>query len=545
MEEGSLLVEKAREDERRKIGLTWSVFAEEAKVVGYIGGPMVAVNLSMFLLQLISMMFVGHLGKLSLSSVALATSFCGVTGFSLLLGMASGLETLCGQAFGAGQYGKLGVQTYSAILSLTIFICVPISFLWVSMGKLLTYIGQDPLVSGEAGKYAVCLIPALFAFAILESLTRFLQSQSLMIAMFLSQFATLCIHVPLCWVLVYKSGLGNIGAALSIGVSYWVNVIFLVIYIKYSPSCESTRASLSKEAFQGIGEFLRIAFPSAVMVCLEWWSSELLILLSGHLPNPQLETSVLSICLASSSLLYMIPDGIAAAVRFVPSCHSLVLRKYLHFMFVRKFPFSLCSTRVSNELGAGKPQAARLAVNAAMIIAAAVMVTVSLTLYSCRNILGYAFTNEKEVIDYVTEMIPLICLTVIMDNLQGVLSGVARGCGWQDIGAYVNLGAYYLAGVPLAILLGFHLQMGGKGLWIGIVTGSTIQSVMLSLITCRTNWEKQAMNARERLLEDEAEESIKEDGSNKALKEFELKKEGYKVIDHAVFEVDFMLNRNK
>lgn len=78
---------------------------------------------------------------------------------------------------------------------------------------------------------------------------------------------------------------------------------------------------------------------------------------------------------------------------------------------------------MSNELGAGRPQAARLAVNAAMIITAVVMVTVSLTLYSCRNILGYAFTNEKEVIDYVTEMIPLICLTVIMDNLQGVLSG--------------------------------------------------------------------------------------------------------------------------
>jgi MATE family multidrug resistance protein len=31
-------------------------------------------------------------------------------------------------------------------------------------------------------------------------------------------------------------------------------------------------------------------------VCsLEWWSFEILVLLSGLLPNPQLETSVLSI----------------------------------------------------------------------------------------------------------------------------------------------------------------------------------------------------------------------------------------------------------
>lgn len=41
-------------------------------------------------------------------------------------------------------------------------------------------------------------------------------------------------------------------------------------------------------------------------------------------------------------------------------------------------------------------------------------------------------------------------------------SGTARGCGWQKIGAYVNLGAYYLVGIPAAILLAFVLHIGGK-----------------------------------------------------------------------------------
>lgn len=179
--------------------------------------------------------------------------------------MASGLETLCGQAFGARQYRKLGIHTYSAIISLTLF-CLPISFVWISMGKLLTFLGQDPLISHEAGKYAICLIPALFAYATLQPLMRYLQSQSLIIPMLLSSSITLCIHIPLCWVLVYKTQLGNIGAALAIGVSYWLNVIFLVLYVSYSPSCELTRILLSKEAFQGIGNFLGIAFPSAVMI---------------------------------------------------------------------------------------------------------------------------------------------------------------------------------------------------------------------------------------------------------------------------------------
>jgi Na+-driven multidrug efflux pump len=70
-------------------------------------------------------------------------------------------------------------------------------------------------------------------------------------------------------------------------------------------------------------------------------------------------------------------------------------------------------------------------------------------------------------------------------------SGVARGSGWQHIGAYVNLGAFYLVGLPVGAVLGFMLHLRGKGLWIGIVIGTFVQSTLLSLITGFTNWKKQ------------------------------------------------------
>ncbi|XP_042504059.1 protein DETOXIFICATION 14-like [Macadamia integrifolia] len=452
--------------------LRWKVIVEEVKKVGFIAGPMVAVTVSQYLLQVISLMMVGHLGELELSSTSIATSLTGVTGFSLILGMASALETLCGQAYGAQQYKKLGIHTYSAIVSLTL-VCLPISLIWISLEKLLSLIGQDPLISAEAGKYAMWLIPALLACATLQPLIRYFQSQSMILPMLLSSCATLLLHIPLCWVLVFKSGLENVGAALAIGISYWLNTIFLIMYMKYCPSCEKTRVPFSMEALQGISEFFRLAIPSAVMICLEWWSFELLVLLSGLLPNPELETSVLSVCLTSISLLYTIPYGVGAAV----------------------------STRVSNELGAGNPRGARMAVCAVMLIAVTETLIVSSILFSCRHILGYAFSNEKEVIEYVKEMVPLICISVIMDSLQGVLSGVARGSGWQHLGAYVNLGAFYLVGIPIAAILAFRLHFRGKGLWIGILIGSTLQSAMLALLTCFTNWEKQAIKARERIFE--------------------------------------------
>lgn len=76
-------------------------------------------------------------------------------------------------------------------------------------------------------------------------------------------------------------------------------------------------------------------------------------------------------------------------------------------------------------------------------------------------------------------------------NFNRTFSGVARGSGWQHIGAYVNLGAYYLVGIPVALLFGFVLHLKGEGLWSGLVAGATVQSISLSVITALTNWDKQ------------------------------------------------------
>ncbi|KAG8639175.1 protein DETOXIFICATION 12 isoform X1 [Manihot esculenta] len=469
--EGTLLIKQNREGDHSS-ALTWQVFFQEVKKLGFIAGPMVAVILSQFLVHFISMTMVGHLDELALSSTAMAISLSSVTGLSPLMGMASALETLSGQAYGAKQYKKLGIQTQTAIFCL-ILVCIPLSVIWINMGKILIFIGQDPRISHEAGKFTMWLVPQLFAFATLQPLIRYFQTQSLIFPMVLSSCGALCFHIPLCWVLVFKSGLDNLGAAVAMCISNWLNVIILALYMKFASACAKTRAPISMELFHGIGEFFRFAIPSAVMICLEWWSFELLVLLSGLLPNPELETSILSVCLTTISTLYAIPYGFGAAA----------------------------STRVSNELGAGNPQAARVAVYAVSFLAVVETTIVTATLFASRRIFGYVFSNEKDVVDYVTTMAPLLCLSVIMDSLQGVLSGVARGSGWQQIGAYINLGAYYLCGIPVAAVLAFTVKLRGMGLWIGIQVGAFTQTVLLAIVTGCTDWERQASKARERMFE--------------------------------------------
>ncbi|KHN42770.1 MATE efflux family protein DTX1 [Glycine soja] len=445
---------------------------EELKKVGTIAAPMVVASVLQYLLQVVSLVMVGHLNQLSLSTVAIATSLTNVSGFSVLVRMAGGLETLGGQAFGAGQYEKFGQYTYTAVISLSL-ICFPITILWTFMDKILTLLGQDPTISLEARKYAIWLIPALFGSAILKPLTRFFQTQSLISPMILTSAIALCFHGATCWTLVFKLELGHVGAAISFSLCVWFNVMLLLSFVRYSSACEKTRIPFSKNALVGVGDFFRFAVPAAVMVCLKWWACEILVLLAGLFPNPKLETSVLSICLTISTLHFTIPYGFGAAA----------------------------STRVSNELGAGNPQAVRVAVSATMFLAVTEGLIVSATLFGCRHLLGYAYSDDRMVVHYVAVMTPLLCLSIFTDSLQGVLSGVARGSGWQHLGAYVNLGAFYLVGIPVGIVLGFVAHLRAKGLWIGIVTGSIVQSILLSLVTALTNWKKQAMMARERIFD--------------------------------------------
>lgn len=95
------------------------------------------------------------------------------------------------------------------------------------------------------------------------------------------------------------------------------------------------------------------------------------------------------------------------------------------------------STRVSNELGAGNPQKARIAVYAVVYLAAAEAIVVSTALFASRHVFGYIFSNEEEVVDYVRNLAPFLCLSVILDGLQGVLSGkvpLPRSFSWHPSG---------------------------------------------------------------------------------------------------------------
>ncbi|PIA29511.1 hypothetical protein AQUCO_05900023v1 [Aquilegia coerulea] len=150
------------------------------------------------------------------------------------------------------------------------------------------------------------------------------------------------------------------------------------------------------------------------------------------------------------------------------------------------------SVRVSNELGARNPKSASFSVTVVTVLSFIIAVIIAIIILALRHVLSYTFTEGETVANAVSELTPLLAVTLILNGIQPVLSGVAVGCGWQAFVAYVNVGCYYVVGVPLGVLLGFYFDFGAKGIWSGMIGGTFMQTVILLWVTYRTDWVKES-----------------------------------------------------
>lgn len=204
------------------------------------------------------------------------------------------METLCGQAYGARKYGMLGIylQRSTVLLTLTgIFL----TFIYIFSKPILILLGESPEIASAAAVFVYGLIPQIFAYAVNFPIQKFLQAQSIVAPSAYISTATLGIHLLFSWVAVYKLGLGLLGASLMLSFSWWIIVVGQFIYVVKSEKCRYTWEGFSIQAFSGLPGFFKLSAASAVMLCLETWYFQILVLLAGLLENPELALDSLSI----------------------------------------------------------------------------------------------------------------------------------------------------------------------------------------------------------------------------------------------------------
>ncbi|XP_004488731.1 protein DETOXIFICATION 19-like isoform X1 [Cicer arietinum] len=434
---------------------------EEAKHQLLFSLPMILTNLFYYLITLVSVMLVGHLGELQLAGATLANSWFSVTGVALMVGLSGSLETLCGQGFGAKEYHMLGIYLQGSCI-ISLIVSIIISIIWFYTEHILVFLHQSQDIAKTAALYMKFLVPGLFAYSILQNILRFLQTQSVVMPLvILSAFPAL-VHVGIAYGFVQLTGLSFIGGPIAASISLWIAMILLSSYVMYAKEFKNTWRGFSMQSFHYLFTNMKLALPSAAMVCLEYWAFEVLVFLAGLMPDSQITTSLIAICANTEFIAYMITYGLSAAA----------------------------STRVSNELGAGRPEKAKHAMGVTLKLSLLLGFCFVLILVFGHDLWIQLFSSSPTIKEEFASVTPLLAISILLDSVQGVLSGVARGCGWQHLAVYVNLATFYLIGLPISCLLGFKTNLQFKGLWIGVICGLVCQTGTLLLLTKHAKWTK-------------------------------------------------------
>ncbi|KAL0404726.1 UNVERIFIED_CONTAM: protein DETOXIFICATION 21 [Sesamum radiatum] len=418
----------AAEDEIEEENFKSKLWVENKKM-WVVAGPAMFTRFSTFGINVISQAFIGHIGSTELAAYALVLTLLTRFTNGLLLGMASGLETLCGQAYGAKQYHMLGIYLQRSWIVLTVFttLLLPV---YIFATPILKALGQDEDIAEVAGKIGLWFIPVIYSYAVSFSCQMYLQAQSKnMIITYLAVFS-LSIHIFLSWLLTTKYSLGLAGTMISTILAYWLPNVGQLIFI-VSGGCRETWKGFTTLAFKDLWPVIKLSVSSGAMLCLEFWYNAILVLLTGNLKNAEVEVSALSICLNISGWEMMIALGFMAAA----------------------------GVRVANELGKGDSKAAKFSILNIVLISFALGFTLFVFFLVFREHLAHIFTNDHDVAKEVSHLSPLFAFTILLNSIQPVLSGVAVGAGWQSVVVYVNLASYYLIGIPIGVLLGYVIKL--------------------------------------------------------------------------------------
>lgn len=437
------------------------------KLLYSIAFPMIVTGLLLYGKLAISMLFMGRLGKDTLAGGSLAIGIANITGFSVLSGLAMGMEPISSQAFGAKQWPLMG-QTLQRTIAILALASVPISILWLYVEPILLLFGQDPTISSVASIYLAFSLPDLFLQSLINPLKIYLRTQNITSPFMLGSAFGLLVHAPVNYVFVYQFNLGIRGISIAVSLTDLTLLAVVLLYVHFSSTCAKSWQGWSMvHCFHEWTQILCLAIPSCVSVCLEWWWYELMVILSGILSSESVAT--MGILLQATSLVYIFPSSLSLAV----------------------------STRVGNELGAGQPNRARFSSFTALACSVFTSLVALFFMATTRDTWGRIFTDDEAVLSLTAAALPIVGLCELGNCPQTTGCGALRGSARPSLGANLNLCSFYGVGLPVAALMGFMMHKGLSGLWLGLLAAQVVCAAGMIAVLARTDWEKESGRARE------------------------------------------------
>ena len=442
--------------------------------------PLIAGELGWIAMSLVDTIMLGHLpnSALAMSSAALAqvlfNTFCFGVGGVLL-----GLDTLISQALGAKQQREanrwllhgLVMAVALSIMLIAIFAVIPTLLLRLPVDSAILA-GAVPAMQGL--NYGT--LPLLLYF----TLRRYLQAAHHGRPIAFALISANLVNAAADWLLIFGHRWQIAGHTLAIpafGVTgsswatsfarlYLMLVLLVAILWVDRRHHYGLRASLREKVsrrieYQHLRRLFLLGAPAGASIFVEIAIFALVTALIATFGRLQLAGH--EVALQCASTTFMVPFAISAATS-VRVGHAIGRMR-------------IGTATAANVIAAGW---------SGVGVGAAFMLCASVLLLTIPAQIAHIFTPDHAVI---AAAIPLLLVAAgfqFFDGVQITATGALRGAGNTHAPFITQLIAYWVIGMPLGILLGFHEKLGAAGLWLGLLIALTCGAFAMCFFWYRT-----------------------------------------------------------
>ena len=449
------MTQAAREDEPRNIAADRADSAtpeSELRATISLALPVVLVQIGMMFMGVVDTVMVGHVSARVLAAVALGNLYF-FNAIVLANGTLMALDPVIAQAVGAGDIEAVSRAMQRGIL-LAIGLSGVTALLMLPAHGLLVLTHQQPAIIPDTTAYLEISIPGVLPFLVFVVFRQTLQALHRVAPIVWTIVGANLCNAGLNWVFVYghlgSPALGASGSALATLASRWLMAMALLVFAWTSLRPHLVPIRRESRLVTPLLRLLQLGVPVGLQQLLESGAFGAIGLMMGMLGTTEMAGHQIAITLAA--LTFMVPLGVAAAA----------------------------AVRVGRAVGAADQERAKLAARAAFICGMGFMSITALLFLALPRLLASIFTSEAGVIAIAGILIPVAGVFQIFDGAQAVGAGVLRGLGDTRAPLIGMIAGYWLIGLPVSLVLGFHTPLRAAGLWWGFVASLSIVAVFLA-----------------------------------------------------------------
>jgi MATE family multidrug resistance protein len=431
--------------------------------------PIAVSLLSYSAMTFVDTLFVARLGTASLAGMGLAF----VVGFSLLcfpLGVLQGVKVLVSQAIGAGRHGDIDAYLRAGLL-LALVVGLAIAGLAHLLAPLIDMIAASPEAGDVASTYLrirLLSAPVFLTFAALrETAYGIGDTRGPMLASLIANLA----NIALCALFVLGFDLGVVGVAWATVCANFVEAGVLVGARPDLVRRTLSRAGLAQPWGPPVLAVWRMGLPTGGQFVLEIGSF-----------------SLLTIMVSAMSEIEM-------------AAHQIVLQ-VLHLAFLPVQAMGEAGSVLTGQaVGADRDDLVVAMARRTLLVAGGFALLCTLVCIFGAPWVLRAFTSAPDLTGLGVELMHIATLFLIMDACNVAARSVLRGTGDVRFAAVIGIACAWCMTPPLTWLLGYHLDMGVRGAWLGLCAEIFLGTAILWLRVVRGGWRQAAARSRAEVLE--------------------------------------------